>query len=182
MPSIDQDFLKQLHGDYTQYTQFVETGTYNGNTTFTMEPLFSHVYTIELSEFYHNNTKKQYNGDKISFLLGDSSVVLESLVPTINEPTIFFLDGHWSCEDTAQGVKDCPLYEEITHINTLFRPNAIIIIDDVRLFGSNTDVNWSDINKDTIVKLLGSRVTEVYDMPSSFSPTDRMIIHIGPLA
>ena len=64
MPSIDKEFLLLLQDDYTKYNSFVETGTFLGETTFTMEPFFNKLYTIEFSEKYYNNTKNKYSGSK----------------------------------------------------------------------------------------------------------------------
>ena len=58
MPSISKVFLQQLRVDYTKYPCFIETGTLNGDTTFALEPYFDKLYTIEFSEKYYNNTKK----------------------------------------------------------------------------------------------------------------------------
>ena len=79
---------------------------------------------------YFNKIKSIYNGNKINFILNDSSIEFETLLQSI-----FFLDGHWFSGDTSHSTKDCPLEEEITHINNLFKNEAIIIIDDYRLFG-----------------------------------------------
>jgi hypothetical protein len=182
MPSLDLDFLNQLHDDYTTYSCFIETGTYTGNTILSLEPYFNKLYTIEFSEFYYQNTKNKYDGDKISFMLGDSSVVFKSLLPTITDKCIFFLDGHWSSGNTGKSEKDCPLNEEITQINDLFKQEAIIVIDDFRLFGlsKKTGLNedWSDINKDTLLHILESRTNKVYHLDSECAKNDRLIIHI----
>ena len=90
MPSINKFFLNLLQDDYTKYNCFIETGTLNGNTIFTMEPYFNKLYTIEFSQQYYNNTKNKYNGDKINFILGDSSIVFNDLLPTITHSCIFF--------------------------------------------------------------------------------------------
>ena len=182
MPSIHRGTLLQLHDDYNQYPCFVETGTLNGGTIFGMEPFFDTLYTIEVSERYYNGTKNRYKGNKITFLLGDSSKVLGDVVPTLAEPTIFFLDGHWSSGDTGRGEKDCPLVEEITHIATAFKHKAIIIVDDFRLFGlgppTGVGENWMEIRKDTLLEILGTRVGEVYHLDSECAKDDRLIIHI----
>lgn len=128
-------------------------------------------------------TRNKYNGNKINFLLGDSSKVFETLLPTIDNKTIFFLDGHWSSGDTGRGEKDCPLIEEIVRINNLFVHDAIIIIDDFRLFGLNSssgklNEDWTDINKNNILDILKSRITKVYHLDSECSKDDRLIIHI----
>lgn len=182
MPSLDISFLKQLQDDYKNYPTFIETGTFNGNTTFALEPHFQTIYTIEFSEKYYNNTKSRYSGNTINFILGDSSIVFETLLPTIHEKTIFFLDGHWSSGDTGRSIKDCPLNEEITHINNLFQNDAIIIIDDFRLFGlsriTGLNEDWSNINKDNIINILATRITNVYHLDSTCAKNDRLIIHI----
>lgn len=185
MPSINLPFLRELRDDYKTYPCFIETGTYNGETIFEIEPLFSNIYTVEYSETLHNRTKSKYTGDKIKFLLGDSSIVFETLLPTIEENCIFFLDGHWSHCDTGKSSKDCPLEEEITHINTLFKHGAIIIIDDYRLFGldrtNEGGEDWSQINKKNLLNILRDRISQEYHLDSSWAKDDRLVIHIKPL-
>jgi len=184
MPSIDDLFLNLLQDDYTKYNCFIETGTHNGDTIFALEPYFNKLYTIEFSEKYYNNTKNKYSGSKINFLLGDSAVVLESLLPNITDKCIFFLDGHFSGGDTGQSSKDCPLEEEITHINHLCTNDAIIIIDDFRLFGLDKSSgklgeDWSQINKETLLNILNPRINKVYHLDSEYAKDDRLIIHIN---
>lgn len=97
-----------------------------------------------------------------------------------------FLDGHWSGYDTGHSTKDCPLNEEITHINNLFTNEAIIIIiiDDFRLFGLNKssgklNEDWSLISKETLLNILKPRINKVYHLDSEYSKDDRLIIHIN---
>jgi hypothetical protein len=184
MPSIDISFLKLLQDDYTQYNCFIETGTLDGETTFSLEPYFNKLYTIEISEQYYNKTKNKYSGNKINFILGDSSIVFESLLPNITDKCIFFLDGHWSGGDTGHSDKDCPLDEEITHINNFFTNDAIIIIDDFRLFGLDKSSgilgeDWSKINKEILLNILKPRINKVYHLDSNIAKDDRLIIHIN---
>ncbi len=185
MPSLDKLFLDNLQDDYTKYPCFIETGTLNGNTIFAVEPLFDKLYTIEFSEKYYYSTKERYKDHKIDFILGDSSVVFESLLPKITDKCIFFLDSHWSSGDTGRSTKDCPLEEEITQINNLLKNDAIIIIDDFRLFGLDESSgklkeDWSKINKETLLNILKSRINKVYHLDSCMAKDDRLIIHINP--
>ena len=95
-----------------------------------------------------------------------------------------FLDGHWSGGDTGKSDKDCPLDEEITHINNLFQNEAIIIIDDFRLFGLDKSSgklgeDWSKINKENLLNILKSRIDKVYHLDSECAKDDRLIIHIN---
>jgi hypothetical protein len=179
MPSITYSFLKKLKDSYKNYPCFIETGTYKGDTIYGVEPYFKKLYTIEFSENYYNDVKKKYTGNKINFILGDSSIVFKTLLPTITDKCIFFLDGHWSGEDTGHAEKDCPLEEEITHINDLFQNKAIIIIDDFRLFGRKINEDWSQINKENLLNSLKSRINDVYHLDSQLAKDDRLIIHIN---
>ena len=183
MPSLTISDLKLLKDDFTNYSCFIETGTLNGDTILVMESYFDKLYTIEFSEKYYNNTKSKYNGNKINFILGDSSIIFEDFLPTIKDKSIFFLDGHWSSGDTGRSIKDCPLIEEITSINNLFMNEAIIIIDDFRLFGldkssGKLNEDWSKISKDEILNILKNRITDVYHIDSNCAVDDRLIIHI----
>jgi hypothetical protein len=69
MASIDNDFLSKLQGEKTKYSYFIETGSFNDDTIFILEPYFDKLYTIEFSEKYYNNTKEKYIGNKINFIL-----------------------------------------------------------------------------------------------------------------
>lgn len=182
MPSINICFLELLHEDYKNYNYFIETGTLDGDTIFELEPYFNKLYTIELSEKYYKSSKNKYKGDKIDFILGDSSIVFETLLPRISDRCIFFLDGHWSGGDTGKSSKDCPLIEEITNIYNLFKYNGIIIIDDYRLFGldknSGCNEDWSQISKNQILNILNDRIEKVYHLDSECDKDDRLIIHI----
>ena len=136
------------------------------------------------SKQFYENIKNYYNGDKIKFYLGDSGDVLTEILPNINGKTIFFLDGHWSAGCTGKGKKDCPLYEELTSIILNHTDEAIIIIDDVRLFGmgpnkGNEICNWEDINVENVLKIVKERITKKYFLPSSIVDNDRLIIHIS---
>lgn len=120
------------------------------------------------------------------FHLGDSSNILISLLPQVDNPAILFLDGHWSSGDTGRDDKDCPLIEEIKAINDNFKYEAVIIIDDCRLFGKGPrdktcNEDWSGINKNTILIPILGRINKLYSLESNLHPEDRLVIHINKL-
>ena len=78
------------------------------------------------------------------------------------------------------GIKDCPLIEEIEHIDNLFTNSSILIIDDYRLFGTNITEDWRDISKEKIVSILSSRIDKIYHLDDEFARDDKLIIHINP--
>lgn len=94
MPHFDINFFKKLNNYnnnfLNNYPIFIETGTYNGMTTFAMEPFFKKIHTIEIKEDIYNKTKSKYAGNKINFYLGDSSTVLKEICENVNESAIFF--------------------------------------------------------------------------------------------
>ena len=126
MPSINECFLRLLKSDYRDFPNFIETGTYLGETIFNVEPLFSHLFTIEIKNEFFIRVRQRYQGNKIQFILGDSSEQLAHLIPSLTGKSIFFLDGHWSYGDTGRGKKDIPLIEEIDHICKYHQDDAIV--------------------------------------------------------
>jgi hypothetical protein len=184
MPHFNKEFLHLLKNYSNEflntYPVFIETGTYYGFTTFAMEPHFNEIHTIEIKEEIYKNTKSKYNGTKINFYLGDSSIILKEVCEKVTESAVFFLDGHWSACDTGKGNKDCPLYEELENIITYFKKSAVIIIDDLSLFGTgpstSTDIcNWEDISEDNIIKITSDRLLDNYILE------DRVILSIKPI-
>jgi hypothetical protein len=111
------------------------------------------------------------------------------MLSKIDDRCIFFLDGHWSADDTGKGDKDCPLVEEIANIHTYCKNDAIIIIDDFRLFGKGPNqtgdkydvCNWENIDKDSLLSIIQPRITHMYHLDSSWAKNDRLVVHIKAL-
>jgi hypothetical protein len=179
MPSININYLDQLKEDYTKYPNFIETGTYFGETIFAAEPYFENLYTIELSKELHQSTSLKYTGSKITFIQGDSSLKLLELLPNIEGRSIFYLDGHYSGGVTAKGKKDCPLYEELELIMKLHQDNCIVIIDDARLFEKKEFADWSEINQEKILDITEARTSSFNFLPSELHHEDRMVLYLN---
>ena len=181
MPSLEIDIIeKVLNKKYEKFPVFIETGTANGDTIFAMENKFNILHTIEIYEPLYIRTKNKYNGNKITFHMGDSSEIFKNILPTITDNTIFFLDGHYSGGFTGYGNKHVPLYEELELIMKYFTKKAIIIIDDFRLFtqldGGICD--WTQITKNKCLEIINDRLICNYHLPSSHHPEDRLILEL----
>lgn len=158
---------------------FVETGTYLGETTNVAKDIFQQVHTIEIKKELFENARAKFSQHlNVLCHLGDSSILLENICKTLNKPTCFWLDGHWSAGDTGKGLKNVPLYEELELIMKHCSQKCVILIDDCRLF-EKTDPyvdGWNAINKNTILDIVKSRIDSYSFYPSTLHPEDRMVI------
>lgn len=158
---------------------FIETGTYLGETTNIAKTMFDTVHTIEIQPDLFNKAKNKFQHDlNVTCHLGDSSFVLNDICKTLDKPSCFWLDGHYSAGITGKGIKNVPLYEELMIIMTKCKESCVILIDDCRLFektGKDLD-GWESINKETILKIVDARMESYSFFPSKLHPLDRMSI------
>jgi len=119
---------------------FVETGTYQGDTVYALRNAFRKLYTIELShELYERARARLETAGNITAYEGDSTAILPQVLEQINEPCLFWLDGHYSGGPTAKGDVNCPLLREIACILSHPVKQHVILMDDARLFGKVQD-------------------------------------------
>ncbi|MBC8256524.1 MAG: hypothetical protein H8E85_04365 [Candidatus Marinimicrobia bacterium] len=130
---------------------FVETGTYLGKTSLWAKNIFNIIFTIEKSDKYFKKVKPLFEASNIVCIHGDSSTKLKNILLEIDGSAIFWLDAHWSGEDTSGYDYECPVIEEIKAINN-WAGNGIILIDDARLFLStpclpHNPLQWPSISE-----------------------------------
>jgi hypothetical protein len=117
----------------------VETGTFRGDMLEAQKNNFDQLYSIELNKDFWETAKKRFKNDThITLLQGDSGAVLPKLAPTLDQPTLFWLDGHYCGGSTAQSAIECPIYAEL---DAVFKNNKghAILIDDARMFVGKRD-------------------------------------------
>ena len=96
--------------------------------------------SIELDfDLFHNAKNKFAHEKKITIYHGDSGILLEKVLTDIEEPCLFWLDGHYSEGITAKGELNTPIINELTHIFNHSIDNHIILIDDARCFTGEDD-------------------------------------------
>jgi len=132
---IKQNVLK-AYSDKYGLNVLVETGTYFGDMVEAMKDCFVRICSIELDQHFFQEAKKRFvSAEHIEIIHGDSGEELGKVIKKINQPILFWLDGHYSGEDTARGKGDTPIYNELNHILSSKENRHVIIIDDAHCFG-----------------------------------------------
>jgi hypothetical protein len=158
----------------------VETGTFMGDTVEYFKNKMKKIISIELAEDLARKAQKRFANDhNVEIIRGDSGKVLKDIVKEINEPVLFWLDGHYSSEFfvgdeyivTAKSNLNTPVVEELKTI-LASRKDHIILIDDARLFNGTEDYPTISALKKIVRKTRSSYNVEV----------NNDMIHITPSA
>jgi hypothetical protein len=145
----------------------IETGTYRGEGTRRLAELFPRVVTIELSPQYHRAAIAALRHlSNVEFRLGRSADCLEALAHE-RLPTLYWLDAHWSAEDTAGENDECPLLEEL-HAIGAGDPRDCFLIDDARLFLASPPPPHNPADWPTLA--------EIFDTIRSFYPDHHVTV------
>jgi hypothetical protein len=142
--------------------EFVETGTYRGDSAAWAAEHFSRVTTVEWSAALFAAAHRRFQADqKVRVLQGESSEVLRELVPALSGPALFWLDAHWSGLDTAGTEAECPLLAELGLINAAPLPH-VVLVDDARLFCAppprpHRAEQWPDLASTVVTLQAGGR-------------------------
>lgn len=128
---------------------FVETGTFLGQTVIGIAHQFQEVHTIEIRWpcFLAARLASWRARKPIVFHWGESLAVLPELLPLLTGDAVFFLDAHFSGGPTGGQERAVPLLKELELIDSLFRHAALLVIDDLDMFGKehtfdSCDENW----------------------------------------
>jgi len=119
---------------------FIETGTYLGNTVNAVKRNFKEIYSIELNKVLYLKARQKFIKEKhINVILGDSSENLPDILSKINEPCLFWLDAHYSGENTSKTDVETPITKELLCILNHPNKNHVILIDDAHDFTGRND-------------------------------------------
>ncbi len=134
---IPKNFVLTLKEKYN-IDNFIETGTYIGDTSLWASNHFKKVITIEAFETYYNESLQRFqneNKDNIYLYKGVSYEILSDTnkleIDYLNDSTIFWLDAHWSGQDTYGDDMVHPLLNELTLIKNS-NVEHFIFMDDLR--------------------------------------------------
>ncbi len=114
----------------------VETGTFFGETVAATLNTFEKIWSIELESALAAAAQKRFAAHQhVQIIEGDSSNVLQQIMPQLDKSTLFWLDGHWNGDDlTARGETSCPLLAELEAILAAGPERHVVLIDDARSF------------------------------------------------
>jgi hypothetical protein len=131
---VKQEILKYYAEKFKPHI-LIETGTFMGEMIDACAKLFDQIYSVELStELSLEAAKRFAEQSHISIIQGDSVEILPEILLNINEPCLFWLDGHYSGGFTAKGNKETPILQEVISILNHHIDRHIILIDDARCF------------------------------------------------
>lgn len=136
-PLLKRAFLRGIARE-EHARNFVETGTYLGDTTWEYRRDFERIESIEVEPYLHDQAVRRFRSmPHVTIHLGDSANVLPAIVPTLRGKTLYWLDGHYSAGITGAGVSHCPVFAELDAIFSLSNEPFVIVIDDARCFGTD---------------------------------------------
>ena len=136
---IKEKIIKRYARRYNSKT-FIETGTYYGDKIQAFKNLFSKIYSIELDSQLYEKAKQRFkDSSNIEILQGDSSKILLEILSGIRGTILFWLDAHYSGDNTARGNNETPILNELKAIMKMHPKNNVILIDDTRLFIGKND-------------------------------------------
>jgi len=140
-PPVVKQLVVKDYAKRFRLSTFIETGTFQGGMINFVKGVFKKIYSIELSVDLYQQAQERFAQHKhIKLLQGDSGQVLGQLLPQIQHPCLFWLDGHYSEGITARGDLETPITKELEHIFKHPRAHEhVILIDDARCFNGEHD-------------------------------------------
>jgi hypothetical protein len=114
---------------------FIETGTYHGDTVAAIKDIYSRVISIEVNDALYQKACVRFAADKnVCIAYGDCARELPSILATLREPAVFWLDGHYSGGETGKGEVEDPILISLNQIASSPTLEHVIFIDDARTF------------------------------------------------
>jgi len=114
---------------------FVESGTYLGGTVAFMRRHCPRVYSVEFQSHLAKAAQQRFAHDPaIRILQGDGSIWMPQIVAELQEPALFWLDGHFAAGTARDGEVACPTLQEISPVLSDTRYPHVLLVDDAREF------------------------------------------------
>src|SRR5215203_1158855 len=139
-PHIVKEELIRDYAKTFKTNVLIETGTYLGDMIHAMKKSFARIVSFELDQKLAAQASERFAADKhVEIVQGDSGKLLGDYLKTIDEPCLFWLDGHYSGGITAKGNLETPIKNELQFILSHPVGGHVILIDDARCFTGEND-------------------------------------------
>lgn len=156
--SLDEKLVDLLRKSL-DFSVFVETGTFNGDTLASLHGKFGSLYSVELSpDLFKVASSRLSRHSHIHLFNKESARFLLDIKATYAQKSVlFWLDAHWCVADLTSGEQSqCPLLSELDAIGHL-NEASVILIDDARYFlapppAPHDVTHWPTLN-DILTKL-----------------------------
>lgn len=115
----------------------IETGTHVGNSASLLAEQFTLVFTVERNYIYYNIAANKLKSLANVKCVNDySPIFLSQVLAQLKPcPALFWLDAHYSGDDTYGETSPCPLMQELEVISEYVDAfDVVVCIDDARLF------------------------------------------------
>lgn len=156
---------------------WVETGSWHGDgIQQAIDEGFTEIYSIELSEALHQRCSERFKDVPFVHLIqGDSHLVLDSLLATLHQPITFWLDGHFSGDDTVMGKYNTPLMQELDCIARHGVKTHTILIDDLR--------DWYKANHGFDIPMIMAKISAInpkyrFNFEDGIIPNDILVASV----
>jgi len=164
-PHFIKQRVVQTYARTYSLATLIETGTYLGDMVFAMRTHFKRIISIEIDNDLYSLSSARFHSrfyEHVRMIHGDSSVVLPELISELQEPCLFWLDGHFSGEGTSCGQTKTPILDELYTILT--HPfSHVILIDDAHEFSGEGDYPSLDNLFAVVTRLFPTRKMTVID-------------------
>ena len=97
---------------------------------------YKRVISFEVAPSFVEHCRNRFKNNENVSIIGDTSANMFEHIKSISEPITFWLDGHYSGGTTSYKDVYCPILQELDAIGRHHLKNHVILIDDVRLFGT----------------------------------------------
>lgn len=117
---------------------FVESGTGTGDSVQAARTWAREIHSVELREDFYTDAVFRFSEaihrERIHLYKGDSAHIFRAIMPAIQEPALFWLDGHADGPASALMAGETPILKELELIQK-FGKSGVVLIDDFNLFG-----------------------------------------------
>ncbi|MCH9649423.1 MAG: hypothetical protein K0U98_14370 [Deltaproteobacteria bacterium] len=134
-PRLFKQLLVSRYAAIYDSATFIETGTFLGDMVYAQRRHFHRLFSIEIDEPLHRRVQRRFSRlSNIHLLHGDSGSLLPTVLPSLQEPCLFWLDAHAMGSAQQRLYPKPPILRELEAILSSDLQDCVVLIDDARLF------------------------------------------------